>query len=145
MILLAVLKRLIGLFLSVISVDLRFRVDRRRICIFGLVVVMVWSVEVLMVFIWFLNLEVLILVYFRFLLSFILFCLRRNLSLVFLVLVSFLSLDFWKYYICVKIRIYIYIYNLFYCCLIIYNMYVICILKCIVLFILKDVELLFRL
>lgn len=51
MILLAVLKRLIGLFLSVISVDLRFRVDRRRICIFGLVVVMVWSVEVLMVFI----------------------------------------------------------------------------------------------
>lgn len=118
MILLAVLKRLIGLFLSVISVDLRFRVDRRRICIFGLVVVMVWSVEVLMVFIWFLNLEVLILVYFRFLLSFILFCLRRNLSLVFLVLVSFLSLDFWKYYICVKIRIYIYIYNLFYCKLI---------------------------
>lgn len=118
MILLAVLKRLIGLFLSVISVDLRFRVDRRRICIFGLVVVMVWSVEVLMVFIWFLNLEVLILVYFWFLLSFILFCLRRNLSLVFLVLVSFLSLDFWKYYICVKIRIYIYIYNLFYCKLI---------------------------
>lgn len=118
MILLAVLKRLIGLFLLVISVDLRFRVDRRRICIFGLAVVMVWSVEVLMVFIWFLNLEVLILVYFRFLLSFMSFCLRRNLSLVFLVLVSFLSLDFWKYYICVKIRIYIYIYNLFYCKLI---------------------------
>lgn len=118
MILLVVLKRLIGLFLLVISVDLRFRVDRRCICIFGLVVVMVWSVEVLMVFIWFLNLEVLILVYFWFLLSFILFCLWRNLSLVFLVLVSFLSLDFWKYYICVKIRIYIYIYNLFYCKLI---------------------------
>lgn len=115
MIPLAVLKRLIGLFPSVISVDLRPRADRRRTCISGPAVAMAWSVEAPMASTWLLNLEVSISAYSRLLLSSISFCSRRNLSSASLALVSLSSSDSWKHYICVKTRTYIHIHNLSYC------------------------------
>lgn len=90
---LAVLKRLMGLFPSVIRVDFRPREDSSRTCISGPAVAMAWMVLAPIASTWLLNLDVSMSAMSRALLSSSSFCSRRNLSSASLALVNLSSSD----------------------------------------------------